>query len=113
MPCSCVGAPLAHSASVTIPSVAPRAAAAAEAEDGSSSGRSLRDVLLEEQRGSGCAPILQLVAAVAAAELRTSLELDGARRAVEDGIARLEVMEVKTSLKGTMGLPSCLPCHRC
>lgn len=69
------------------------------AKEGDSSGR-LRDFLLQQRR-DGSLPLLVLVVALAASELRTKLDFDGEPRLrVQDGVVSMDVMEVKSSTKG-------------
>lgn len=80
---------------------------AAAAKDGSdpAGSKQLRKLLVEQRRGY--APAVMMVAAVAAGQLRTALEFDGAPRlAVQGDVVRVKVMEAKTSLTGAVASPA-------
>ena len=78
--------------------------AAADARGGGNNGSARLKFLLKPQRGSGSAPIVMWLVARAARQLRTRVEIGGAGgMAVEGGVAKLQVMETKTSLKGAAG----------
>lgn len=56
---------------------------------------------LQTPRHDACAPVVMMVAALAAGQLRTSIQFDGAPRlAVHGSMVAAETMEVKSSLKG-------------
>ncbi|KAL4457509.1 hypothetical protein ABPG75_012374 [Micractinium tetrahymenae] len=83
------------------------AAAAEAAADPAGGGARLRRFLLE-QREDTCAPVVSLVAALAAGKLRTSLVMCGRPLlAVEDGAASVETME--TNRPGRKGALAALP----
>lgn len=86
------------------------AAAAADGKSAAGGSGSLHDVLVQQRR-SGSAPLVMLVVALAAGELRTSLDFDGEPRlAVQGGVLSVRVLEVKSSVKGaccSCGCPLC------
>ena len=96
----------------THPPGCPRLAEAATASDAPPSGSAgLRNFLLKQRRDA-CAPVVMLVAVLAAGQLRTSLDFYGEPRlAVQDGVAAVEVMEAKASKKGASAA-AYGACHR-
>lgn len=95
----------------------PLHAVAAEAEDDPAGDRGgLRDFLLRERRGSS--PLLMMVVALAAGQLRSSLDFGGEPRLEVQGgvVVSVEMMEVKPSSKGApealLLFPAVLPCER-
>ena len=78
----------------------PFPAAAATADDDPASNARLCSFLLAPRR-TPCAPIVMLVVALAAGELRHEVDIDGAPRlTVQGGVASVEVMEARASQAG-------------